>query len=183
MDGNGLLDLVSDDQPSGHLVIFFQVSPRVFAQGDQLLSSGATPVGVAASDLNEDGLLDLAAANYGSGSVTIFLQSRPGQFSTPQVLRAGAIGSPQPVWISAHDLDGDGDRDLIYTDWTGFVRIFFQWGPGQFSREPDLDVGSFTATGCCLGPAVLPADLDGDGDVEIIFTDFNEGKIKILSRE
>lgn len=67
------------------------------------------PGSIAAVDMNMDGWRDLITANVASPSVTLLLNHADGTFASPQFVPA-TLG---PKFITAGDVDRDGDPDVI----------------------------------------------------------------------
>jgi len=136
------------------------------------------PAALASADLDADGRLDVIAANRESRSLVLFFQTAPGSFDELRLLDA-RIGEPSDVLVE--DLDGDGDLDIALTssaftiepdppegvaaiERSGSVLLYFQ--------EADLDFiphrVSLSAGASLRAPtAVVAADFDGDGDVDL----------------
>lgn len=169
LNGDGRLDLVSANSESDSLTVFFQDGPGEFAAApDRSLTSDALlgPVSVAAGDLDGDGDSDLISANRESDNVTLFFQDGPGDFvlSPAGPLVDGALNDPAAV--AAEDLDGDSDLDLVVAS-TGsdYLVLFFQTAPRRFVSPPG---GKLTDAALGEPAAVAAADLDGDGDVDLV---------------
>ena len=67
--------------------------------------------------------------------------------------------------ISFGDIDGDGDEDLVVANgrhWPGQNRVFINDGNGKFNRQRKLSDDQDTTYATPL------ADLDGDGDLDIV---------------
>ncbi len=138
----------------------------------------------------------LEAVDPGDGSILrksstrVFLNDGAGVFTDQTATRMPAIDELER-WdasgMALGDLDRDGDQDLIlsidtyfadagYT--TGFrssTRILLNNGAGVFARAPagffpgvDLDPPNRTNPSFRNGTVVLPGDLDGDGDDDIV---------------
>ncbi len=189
IDGDGDVDLVSANADSSNLTVFFQGAPGSFGPAPLVLGGPATtfrPQSVAAADLDGDGDLDLASANAGfnGGSLTVFFQSSAGAFG-PVPLTLGNIGAmTDPRSVAAADLDEDGDLDLVSANWgpVGFsskLTVFFQRSPGSFDPTPLVLSGSVT-TDDQQTVVVAAADLDRDGDVDLVLTDSGSSTLSLF---
>jgi hypothetical protein len=143
------------------------------------LQNSCFPDTVLAVDLDDDGDLDLVTANTAPGeafcsgstpaSLTIVTQTAPGVFATQSsILMPNGL---HPLSLYAADLNGDGAYDLVTANsddnsQSGTLTIFFQSAtPGVYSSVP-----SSLAAG--LAPeSVVAADLDGDGDMDLVSAD------------
>ena len=76
--------------------------------------------------------------------------------------------------VVAHDLDGDGDLDLITASTNADqISVLLNDGQGRFTVVINLDVG--------LQPtAVTAADLDGDGDLDLIAANWVSNDVTVL---
>ena len=187
VDGDGRLDISTGNLFSGELLGFLgkgleeralsgaPVEPDwAIGAADRAFDvNSLVPV-----DLNRDGRLDLVATRV--VDMAVYLQTGPGQFdgSCPDEVQGvdDFLGSAEntagPQSVAAADLDRDGDLDLASANLQGnSLSVFFQTSPGVFGlpdnerRRPSLTVGG---PGVTDGPrAVIAADLDGDGDVDL----------------
>jgi hypothetical protein len=122
---------------------------------------GASPETVVIADLNGDGARDVAVSSRETGSVSVLLNS--GETDDPAFDAAVAFpAGPAPVGLVAADLSGDAWPELIVTNYTeDTVSVLRNLGDGTFAPR------STHATG--VNPfAVTAADLDGDGDLDVI---------------
>ena len=122
---------------------------------------GASPVSVAAADLDGDTHLDLAVTNSFAANVTILMNNGSGNFVRPASSPEAVENHPES--IVAADLDGDADQDLaVANQFSDNVTILRNTGSGDFvergtSPEP---AGEFPAS-------LVATDLDGDTDQDL----------------
>lgn len=126
----------------------------------QLLSEGWFQ-SVAASDLDSDGDVDIIAAWYDDDSrgriVWYENMAGNGNFN----LESRIIANERARFISAADIDGDGDQDVLFTGLQAEIRWIDNLG-GAATFETRLLPGIRGAR------AAFAADLDGDKDVDLI---------------
>ncbi|GEM_PF-6168198 len=122
---------------------------------------------LAVVDVNHDGKPDLVEADPGSGDpssgkLMVFLNSGDGKFSAPPTLYA--TGLNQPFSLTTADLDGDGNLDVVLSDFNGGsghqVAVLLGDGQGQFGAPNLYAVNQ--------GPLdVAVGDFNGDGRLDI----------------
>jgi hypothetical protein len=120
------------------------------------------------ADLDEDGTPDLAVG--GPGSITTLLGDGTGGFTTPR--RSTVPGTRRVDELTAADIDDDGHLDLV-----GFEELVdprsgvIVYGDGAGGVDAVHEVGSGTALGGSGigGLEVETADLEADGDVDVLF--------------
>lgn len=142
------------------------------------------PTWVAVGDFENNGTLDLVTANAGTPSargttLTVMIGKGDGTFSTKSVPSQGI----SPTSVAVGDFNGDGILDLAVanscgTDTScssaGKVAVLEGDGSGGFST-----LLSNTAAG--TGPsALVVADLNGDGDLDVAVADATGSTVSIL---
>jgi hypothetical protein len=180
VDRDGRTDLVVCPLAEDRLDLFRGRDGRLRGVFNQDTGIG-TPELLAAANLDPDGPAEVAVAGSGIPLVAV-LEMVPGVTSD---LRAAApalvAGIGRPAYgVSAGDLDGDGRIDLATCTDRG-VKALRNVGVGEqvlLSSVPS-DPDQVLAGG--LGPFdLVPADMDGDGLMDLVYTDAAVPSVNVL---
>ena len=168
VDNDGDVDLAVAAQGLNSVFIVLNVDgagsfsdPFVAAQNLRDIRS------VALADLDGDGLVDVATASPGDNSLSWFrnqgFASSSIQFSNRITLQSVGAGV---TWITAADLDGDGDLDLAaaYSSSSRVAWYENEDGAGTFG------LGNLVANMVFGASFVVAADLDGDHALDLVST-------------
>lgn len=132
-------------------------------------SNGKNYGGTSSGDFNKDGLPDLVMASL-QNTVEVLLNNGDGTFPMPQSF----FSLPNVVTVNREsqpyvaDIDADGNLDIAIGGRQGNAQIFWGNGQGGFASStvitwgveiPDIDIG----------------DINGDGRLDLILTDANQG--------
>ncbi len=126
-------------------------------------------INISIADLDGDGDVDIASANRDFDEVAWY-QNEAGVFSAKKVIYSGSDGYAE---ISIADIDNDGDLDIISIADLDHKIAWFENLDGQ-GNFASLNVVPITVF---LPNKPVPADLDGDGDIDILTTATNQGLI------
>ncbi|MDH5585325.1 MAG: FG-GAP-like repeat-containing protein, partial [Nitrospirota bacterium] len=133
---------------------------------------GATPLGVALGDLDQDGILDLVAANatISASSVSVQLGTGTGTFGTATNFFGTGIG---PVGVSIGDLNEDGIPDLaVANSADASVSVLLGSGGGGFVLDANYGMGG-NLSGLAIG------DLNRDGSLDVVATNISSGSVGV----
>ncbi|MFD2718606.1 FG-GAP-like repeat-containing protein [Hymenobacter monticola] len=130
-----------------------------FTSGSSSPYAGPGPWKMRTADVDGDGDLDVVTSNLslsGNYSITILLNNGSGGFGNLRTLPGGAD-------FVLSNLDADGDIDLLVLNRATMVaETWRNDGLGVFSKTADTALGT-------LAPELLAAaDVDDDGDVDLI---------------
>ncbi|MEO1366737.1 MAG: FG-GAP-like repeat-containing protein, partial [Acidobacteriota bacterium] len=139
------------------------LSASVPFSGETTILSLNSATEVLTGDLDGDGVPDLAALADGGGGLVYSLNGGDGSTWTTVTLASNA---PRPRQIEFADIDGDGDLDLIYTDFDD-DRVYRRFN--NFSSGGTFG-GRGNVAGISGADGVRAADLDDDGDMDLIAT-------------
>ncbi len=127
-------------------------------------SGGGYWSGLALADIDNDGDIDLLAGaeNGANGGLYIYKNNGAGVFTA--FSQPALLGSNKSVnWVSAADVDGDGDIDLLVSNRWGIAngtKILLNDGIGNFSSGFVFPITN--------GAGNLLIDIDGDGDNDVM---------------
>ncbi|MBK5212416.1 MAG: T9SS type A sorting domain-containing protein [Flavobacteriaceae bacterium] len=154
------------------LICFLCVEASAQFGPQQVITTEAVSVElVIAVDIDGDGDMDIASASRGSD--TIAWQENLdglGPFGPQQMITTSL---DQTVYVAAADLDGDGDMDILGISGFGDLIVWFENmdGLGSFSSQKIINASTI------LPNEIITADLDGDGDEDVVVCSIGENAI------
>lgn len=156
---------------SNFFILFTIIFSNTYSQfGPQriIANEAQLPVAVFAVDIDGDGNLDiLSAARYDKNITWYKNLDGMGNFGPLNLI--GLLDEVKSIY--AADLDGDGDMDILATASFLDVVVWYENldGLGNFSSQKTI---SDNADGAF---SVIAADLDGDGDNDVVSASYNSG--------
>lgn len=168
LNGDGRCDIVTANVVSNDLSVLLGDGDGGYSATSVQAEGFRGPHSIALADLDGDGRLDVVAAARFSGEARWFRQGEDGKFLEAQVFRpqeGSGIVMAGPISIAVQDIDRDGRADVITANQqSGNLTVFLQTeARGTFASPLELKLEAG------LRPvAVAAADLEGDGDMDIV---------------
>lgn len=130
----------------------------------QIISTDANGArAVASADFDGDGFKDVVSANSFANTVTWFKNlDGTGSFGPMQIV----ANLEFVTYVDVGDLDGDGDIDIIATSGSDDITVWYENidGNGTFGSEQIIN------TLIQFPQRSIPADIDGDSDLDIVIS-------------
>ncbi len=165
LDGDGDLDLTAAGYSISTVVWYENTNGAGTAWNRRTVETKLLgPIDVAPADLDGDGDLDLAGASRFSGTVGWWPNRTLHRNAVFTIERGVASGFAQARDAEAADLDGDGDLDVLGAAYQADEVAWWENvnGRGTWWLKRPVAAGSG-------GPwTVESADLDGDGDMDVL---------------
>ena len=164
LDGDGDGDALSASM-CDHTIAWYENGDGLGTFGPrQVITNAAVSArAVFAADLDGDGDPDVLSASPSSAGVAWYENTDGlGSFGAPSAVTTGVDGAESVVAV---DLDGDGDLDVLKAPSGNGALTWYENvdGLGVFGTLQVIATG-----GSGAGKAASPADLDGDGDQDVL---------------
>ena len=176
LDGDGDKDVLSaaNEWAGIQMVDWYENTDGEGTFSDQNVIATDNAVGacsVYAADLDEDGDKDVLSASHGNNKIAWYENTDGGgTFSDQKIITTNAMDACS---VYAADLDGDGDKDVLSAS-DGDNKIAWYEntdGEGTFSDQ------NVITTNADYAQSVYAADLDGDGDKDVLSASMDDNKI------
>ena len=183
LDGDGDLDVLASHPFGTPKVAWYKnfgaddgsgacgvVTPACFDSQTIISTNLVVPWAVAAADIDGDGDLDVFASGY---HAIAWFENTDGDGSFGALMPIFSAGSVSFRSVAAADVDGDGDVDLFSASEADDRVAWYENtdGAGTFGSQQII---SSLADGAY---AVSAADLDGDGDIDVLSASDNDDKV------
>jgi hypothetical protein len=142
-------------------------------------------LGVSTADFDGDGWLDIYVGNDGEPN-QLWMNQHNGTFKDVAPLNGAAVNgagnSEASMGIDAGDIDGDGDEDLIITNWMSQMNtLYVNDGHGVFEdRKAASGLGAPSLAKTGFGDAWL--DYDNDGTLDLLVVNGSVATIEAQAR-
>ncbi len=136
--------------------------------------TGGEPRGTVLADFDGDGDVDVVTTANSPAAACLLRNDGSGAFAAPEYTNVAG----DPISVFAADLDADADVDLVVfhnEPGTSHLEVLKNDGGGNFSV-------AHSYTPAVLGQCVSGADLDSDGDCDVVLTDGwgSQNNVKVL---
>ncbi len=170
LDGDGDPDVLSasglDDT-----IAWYENTNGTFGTQRVITTAANYAVSVYAADLDGDGDLDVLSTSTNDDELAWYENLNGlGNFGPQQVISTAGI---EPMSVRAADLDGDGDADVLCASASDGTVAWFENlnGLGSFGPQQVITTLANNAN------SVSSADLDGDGDMDVLSASVSDGKV------
>jgi hypothetical protein len=186
LDGDGDTDVLSASH-NDHRIAWYEnpggsgADPGFELEPHTITTDALSASSVFAADLDGDGDLDVLSASRNDGTVAWY--ENDGGSDPRFRKRVVTSGLLTPLSVFAADVDGDGDEDVLSASFTDNKIAWF-----ENLRDEDAGTGvlfeEHLVTTEALGAAsVFAADLDGDGDTDILSASRVDDKVAWYEQE
>lgn len=176
LDRDGDLDLAVTLKGTNVLRVLVN-NAGTFALAGSTPIGGIEPAAMADGDVDGDGDVDLVVSNRDSNTLSILRNDGTGAFTLSATIATGA----EPRDVALEDLNGDGRTDIaVAAHDDRRVEVRLNLGAGAFGTAVNYAVpGNEKPAG------MVAADLDGDGDVDLVTTTDNNdiGLVTVMTNQ
>jgi hypothetical protein len=172
LDGDGDLDSLSASAADDKIAWYENTDGVGSFGSEQVISTAADEASsVFAADVDGDGDVDVLSASYAGDEIAWYENTDgAGGFGPERVISTVANGAE---CVFAADVDGDGDVDVLSASYADDEIAWYQnmHGAGSFGSKQVISTAADGAR------AVFAADLDGDGDMDVLSASLHDDKI------
>jgi hypothetical protein len=142
-----------------------------FAAAQVISTLADHPRSVVGADVDGDGDIDVVSASYSDDEIAWYRNTDgAGSFGAQQVITHLTNGAYS---VAAADIDGDGDTDLVSASYEDDEIAWYENTNGAGSFGPQQVISHLADR----ASSVFAADVDGDGDVDVLSASVSDHKI------
>lgn len=168
-DNDGDMDLYTANYTTGNVASFGNGGNGTF--GAFAIHSATHMRAVIPIDFDKDGDIDVVYSSQTDSQIGILENTGNFTYTNHQV---GSIAGPHRIDVG--DIDGDGDFDIIYTVASGSdINFFYLENSGSLGLWVSKKLVSSSTFSGAHTQTVKFADIDNDGDLDVLATDAASG--------
>ncbi|MGB1846372.1 MAG: FG-GAP repeat domain-containing protein, partial [Candidatus Poseidoniaceae archaeon] len=172
MDGDGDLDVVSASYGDDTIAWYENDGAANPSWTKNIVATSAdTPMSVHVADMDGDGDLDIISASSADDTIAWYENDGAANPSWTAADIATSADGAYSVYVA--DMDGDGDLDIVsasaYDD-------TIAWYENDGAANPSWTAANI-ATSADSARSVYVADMDGDGDLDIVSASFDDDTV------
>ncbi len=145
-------------------------TPRTFGGQNTISTAASEAYSVFAADVDGDGDLDVLSASKYDNQIAWY-ENNGSQTFTAHTISTAAVGA---ISVFAADVDGDGDLDVLSAS-SNDNKI--AWYENDGTPGVGVWVEHTITTAANVALSVFAADVDGDGDLDVLSGSNNDAKI------
>ena len=173
LDGDGDPDVLSASAGDDTVAWYENLGNGTFSDLRVISRAADHAISVYATDLDGDGDADVLSASANDSKIAWYENFGDGEFSAQRVITTDAVGAES---VHAADLDGDGDPDVLSAS-SDDDKIAWYENLGEVEDEFSFSAQRVITTDADGAKSVRAADLDGDGDADVLSASWNDDKI------
>ena len=172
LDGDGDMDVLTSLYLEGKVLWYENTDGNGnFSAANIITEDADGAISVYAADMDKDGDMDVISASFFENRIAWFENTNGlGSFGPPKTITTNAS---EAYSVYAADIDGDGDMDVLSASSLDNKIAWYEntSGLGFFGSQKTITTDATEAT------SVHAADIDGDGDMDVLSTSFGDDKI------
>ena len=172
MDGDGDMDILSASELDNTIAWYENdgnVNPTWTAADIATSANGAQSV--FAADMDGDGDMDILSASFNDNTIAWY--ENDGNVNPTWTAADIATSADGAISVFAADMDGDGDMDILSASYGDNT---IAWYENDGNANPTWTAADI-ATSANRARSVFAADMDGDGDMDILSASYNDDTI------
>jgi len=176
---DGRLDLATVNRGDNSVSVLLANGDGSFTGSSS--ATGSNPYGLAIGDLDADGWPDLVTANNSGNSLSVHWNQGGGSFGNRQDLSL-APRTANPVQVVIGDFNADAIADLACANWSDdSVAVLLGQGSDGHSDHTFAAPVFYSVGATGVNPrALVTADFNADGILDLAVANWNGGKVSIL---